>query len=66
MFLFLLVICSVRSFNIDTNKYEVLEGRSGEFGFSVAVTADHFFVGAPKDDEKKGSLYRCSRTVPGI
>ena len=67
MFIFLLVISGVGSFNINTNKYSVLDGHSdsGEFGFSLAVTADHLFVAAPKDEDGKGALYRCDRTLEG-
>ena len=65
IFILLLSINGINSFNIDTNKYAVLEGGTGEFGFSVAVTAQHLFVAAPKEEEGRGALYHCERNLPG-
>ena len=59
MLLIAVLLPIISTYNIDTEKYVVLEGESGEFGFSLATSSDRLFVGAPKDNKLRGSLYTC-------
>ena len=59
MLLILILLPIVSAYNIDTAKYTVLDGRSGEFGYSLATSSERLFVGAPKDNKQRGALYTC-------
>lgn len=67
MLLLLLLVHVASTLNVNTEKYSVLKGGSGEFGFSVAVAENHVFVSAPKADNKEGAVYHCDRnTLKGL